>query len=114
MAGKLYVLSDIDFEAVDRDLAALRQQRVGVEAVLERLRGRLANQLGRGVTAAQMREVLKMHGISVSERRLREFIDAGAANEETGRTSVDDDSGSTRGEAVAGTGGDVDGAAAGS
>ena len=104
MAGKLYVLGEIDFDAVDRDLAALRQKRVGVEAVLEQLRGRLASQLDRGVTTDQMREVLKNHGISVSERRLREFIDAGAAKDDAGRTGVGHDGGADP-EATAGGGG---------
>lgn len=98
MAGKLYVLGEIDFETLDRDLAALRPKRVGVETLLEQLRGRLATQLGRGVTADQIRGVLKKHGIAVSEKRLREFIDVSPANEETGRTGVGDDGGPARGE----------------
>ena len=97
MAGKLYVLGDIDFDALDRELGALRPKKVGVEVLLERLRGRLAVQLGRGVTAGQMREVLKKHGVSVSEKRLREFIDVSQENEETGRTAVGDDGDSARG-----------------
>ena len=96
MAGKLYVLGEIDFETLDRDLAALRPKRVGVETLLEQLRGRLATQLGRGVTADQIRGVLKKHGIAVSEKRLREFIDLSPANEETGRTGVEDDGGAAR------------------
>lgn len=98
MAGKLYVLGDIDFDALDRDLAELRPKKVGVEVVLERLRPRLAIQLRRGVTAAQMREVLRTHGVRVSESRLREFIDVRQENEGTGRTGVGGDSGSARGE----------------
>ena len=109
MAGKLYVLRDIDFVALDRDLAGLRPERVGVETLLERLRPRLANQLRRGVTAAQMREVLKKHGVSVSENRLREFIDVSRENEDTGRTGVGNDGGPARG----GEGGESSGVPAG-
>ncbi len=79
MAGKLYVLGDVDLEAIDRELGSLRPARVGVETLLEGLRGRMARQLARGVSLEQVRGVLKKHGVAVSERRLREFIDAGGA-----------------------------------
>ena len=109
MAGKLYVLGEMDFDAMDRDLSALRPKKVGLETVLGRLRGRLANQLKRGVTVGQMREVLKSYGVSVSETRLREFIDSARPNEETGRTGVGDDSGPARGADGGGDAGEAAG-----
>lgn len=113
MADKLYVLGDIDFDAVDRELAALKPRKVGVETVLEPLRRRLGIQLRRGVTTAQLREVLRAHGVLVTERRLREFIDVSQENEKTGRTGVGDDGGSARGEGGGAAGGDGAGAAGG-
>ena len=45
--------------------------------VLDRLRKRLVEQQAKGVTVAQMHDVLKSGGIDITERRLRTFLDKG-------------------------------------
>ena len=45
--------------------------------VLDRLRKRLVEQQAKGVTVAQMHEVLKSGGIDITERSLRTFLDQG-------------------------------------
>ena len=45
--------------------------------VLDRLRKRLVEQQAKGVTVAQMHEVLKSGGIDITERSLRTFLDKG-------------------------------------
>ena len=45
--------------------------------VLERLRKRLVEQQAKGVTVAQMREVLNANGIAITERSLRTFLTKG-------------------------------------
>ena len=45
--------------------------------VLDRLRKRLVEQQAKGVTLAQMHEVLKSGGIDITERSLRTFLDKG-------------------------------------
>ena len=42
--------------------------------VLDRLRKRLIEQQAKGVTVAQMREVLNAGGIAITERSLRTFL----------------------------------------
>ena len=45
--------------------------------VLDRLRKRLVEQQAKGVTVAQMQEVLNAGGINITERSLRMFLDKG-------------------------------------
>ena len=45
--------------------------------VLDRLRERMLEQRSRGVTVAQMHEVLKARGIEMGERSLKVFLDKG-------------------------------------
>ena len=45
--------------------------------VLDRLRKRLVEQQAKGVTVAQMHEVLNAGGINITERSLRTFLDKG-------------------------------------
>ena len=45
--------------------------------VLDRLRKRLIEQQAKGVTVAQMHEVLKSGAIDITERSLRTFLDKG-------------------------------------
>ena len=45
--------------------------------VLDRLQKRLIDQQAKGVTVAQMHEVLKSGGIDITERSLRTFLDKG-------------------------------------
>ena len=45
--------------------------------MLDRLRKRLVEQQAKGVTVAQMHEVLKSGGIDITERSLRTFLTKG-------------------------------------
>ena len=45
--------------------------------VLDRLRKRLVEQQAKGVTVAQMQEVLNAGSINITERSLRTFLDKG-------------------------------------
>ena len=44
---------------------------------MERLREKLKAQHARGVTVAQLREVLKGYGIELGEKTLRKFLETG-------------------------------------
>ena len=72
-----YNESDIDFEAIDADLAKLAPPKLTLKDVLDRLRERMLEQRARGVTVAQMHEVLKARGIELGERSLKAFLDKG-------------------------------------
>ena len=51
--------SDIDFDAIDADLAKLAPPKLSLKDVLDRLRERMLEQRAKGVTVAQMHEVLE-------------------------------------------------------
>ena len=63
--------------AIDGDLAKLAPPKLGLKDVLDRLRERLLEQRAKGVTVAQMHEVLKMRGVEIGERSLKAFLDKG-------------------------------------
>ena len=69
--------SDIDFDAIDADLAKLEAPKLSLKEVLDRLRERMLEQRAKGVTVAQMHEVLKARGIELGERSLKVFLDKG-------------------------------------
>jgi transposase len=69
--------SDVDFEAIDAELAKLTPPKLSLKEVLDRLRERMLEQRSRGVTVAQMHEVLKERGIELGERSLKVFLDKG-------------------------------------
>ena len=77
MVARRFNESDIDFEAIDADLAKLAPPKLSLKDVLDRLRERMVEQRARGVTVAQMHEVLKARGIELGERSLRAFLDKG-------------------------------------
>ena len=77
MVARRYNESDIDFEAIDADLAKLAPPKLTLKDVLDRLRERMLEQRARGVTVAQMHEVLKARGIELGERSLKVFLDKG-------------------------------------
>ncbi len=77
MVVRRYNESDIDFEAIDTDLAKLAPPKLTLKDVLDRLRERMLEQRARGVTVAQMHEVLKARGIELGERSLKTFLDKG-------------------------------------
>ena len=77
MVARRFNESDIDFEAIDADLARLAPPKLTLKDVLDRLRERMIEQRARGVTVAQMHEVLKARGIELGERSLRVFLDKG-------------------------------------
>ena len=77
MVVRRYNESDIDFDAIDADLAKLAPPKLSLKDVLDRLRERMLEQQARGVTVAQMHEVLKARGIEMGERSLKAFLDKG-------------------------------------
>ena len=77
MVARRYNESDIDFEAIDADLAKLTPPKLGLKDVLDRLRSRLLEQQAKGVTVAQMHAVLTARGIDMGERSLKVFLEKG-------------------------------------
>ena len=77
MVARRFNESDIDFEAIDTDLAKLSPPKLSLKDVLDRLRERMLEQRAKGVTVAQMHEVLKARGIEIGERSLKTFLDRG-------------------------------------
>ena len=73
MPAKRFNEADIDFNAIDGELAKLVPPKLSLTDVLDRLRKRLVEQQAKGVTVAQMHEVLKSGGIDITERSLRPF-----------------------------------------
>ena len=71
MPAKRFNKADIDFNAIDGELAKLVPPKLSLTDVLDRLRKRLVEQQAKGVTVAQMQEVLKSGGIDITERSLR-------------------------------------------
>ena len=74
MTAKRFNEADIDFDAIDGELAKLVPPKLSLTDVLDRLRKRLVEQQAKGVTVAQMHEVLKSGGIDITERSLRTFL----------------------------------------
>ena len=59
MPAKRFNEADIDFDAIDGELAKLVPPKLSLTDVLDRLPKRLVEQQAKGVTVAQMHEVLK-------------------------------------------------------
>ena len=77
MPAKRFNETDIDFNAIDGELAKLVPPKLSLTDVLDRLRKRLVEQQAKGVTVAQMHEVLNDGGINITERSLRTFLTKG-------------------------------------
>lgn len=77
LVARRYNETDVDFEAIDADLARLAPPKMSLKEVLDRLRERMLEQRARGVTVAQMHEVLQARGIELGERSLKVFLDKG-------------------------------------
>ena len=77
MPARRFNETDIDFEAIDGDLAKLAPPKLSLKDVLDRLRERMLEQRARGVTVSQIHEVLKGRGIEIGERSLKAFLDKG-------------------------------------
>ena len=77
MPAKRFNEADIDFDAIDGESAKLVPPKLSLADVLDRLRKRLVEQQAKGVTVAQMHEVLKSGGIDITEHSLRTFLDKG-------------------------------------
>ena len=77
MPARRFNEADIDFDAIDSELAKLVPPKLSLLDVLDRLRKRLVEQQAKGVTVAQMHEVLKSGGIDITERSLRTFLTKG-------------------------------------
>ena len=77
MPARRFNEGDIDFEAIDADLAKLAAPKLSLRDVLNRLRVRLLEQRAKGVTVTQMHEVLNARGVEIGERSLKVFLDKG-------------------------------------
>ena len=66
MPAKRFNEADIDFDAIDGEMAKLVPPKLSLTDVLDRLRKRLVEQQAKGVTVAQMHEVLKSLAASIS------------------------------------------------
>ena len=77
MSPKRFNEADIDFDAIEGELAKLVPPKLSLTDVLDRLRKRLVEQQAKGPTVAQMHEVLNTGGINITERSLRTFLDKG-------------------------------------
>ena len=88
MVARRFNESDIDFEAIDADLAKLAPPKLSLKDVLDRLRERMLEQRAKGVTVAQMHEVLKGRGIEIGERSLKTFLDKGELPGRKARTAA--------------------------
>ena len=77
MPAKRFNEADIDFDAIDGELAKRVSPKLSLTDVLDHLRKRLVEQQAKGVMLAQMHEVLKAGGINITERSLRTFLDKG-------------------------------------
>ena len=77
MPAKRFNEADINFDAIGGELAKLVPPKLSLADVLDRLRKRLVEQQAKGVTVAQMHEVLKSGGIDITERSLRTFLTKG-------------------------------------
>ena len=77
MPARRFNEGNIDFEAIDADLAKLAAPKLSLRDVLDRLRARLLEQRSKGVTVAQMQEVLNTRGVEIRERSLKLFLDKG-------------------------------------
>ncbi len=77
MAARRFNETDVDFDGIDADLAKLAPPKLSLKDVLDRLRDRMVEQRAKGVTVAQIHEVLKARGIEIGERSLKAFLDKG-------------------------------------
>ena len=77
MVARRFNEADMDFDAIDGDLAKLAPPKLTLKDVLDRLRERMLEQRSKGVTVAQIHEVLKARGIEIGERSLKAFLDKG-------------------------------------
>ena len=77
MARREFNENEIDFAAIETDLGRLAPPKLSLEQVLQRLHKRLVEQHAKGVTVAQMREVLAARGVEIGERSLRVFLEKG-------------------------------------
>ena len=77
MVARRFNEADIDFGAIEADLAKLAPLKLSLKDVLDRLRERMLEQRAKGVTVAQMHEVLKVRGVEIGERSLKAFLDKG-------------------------------------
>ena len=69
--------SALDFEEIEAKLGKLEPTKVTLAEVMERLRAKLNAQLARGVTVAQLRELLQGYGIELGEKTLRKYLETG-------------------------------------
>ena len=67
MVARRFNEADIDFGAIEADLAKLAPPKLSLKDVLDRLRERMLEQRAKGVTVAQMHELLNVRGVEIGE-----------------------------------------------
>ena len=72
---KTYVERHIDFAAIEADMAEIEPRKITTAEVLERLTPQIQAMHRRGVTAEQIRDVLKRHKIQASITALNQVIE---------------------------------------
>ena len=77
MAGRRFIEEEIDFEGIERGMAALKPPALELEEVLGRIRDKMVEHRKRGVSVEQLAGVLREKGIVVSPRNLKKFIETG-------------------------------------
>ena len=77
MPAKRFNEADIDFDAMDGELAKLVPPKLRPDGCAGPFAEAIGRATGQGVTVAQMHEVLKSGGIDITERSLRTFLDKG-------------------------------------
>ena len=81
MPARRFNEADVDFDAIDGELAKLVPPKLSLADVLDRLRKRLIEQQANGVTVAHMHEVLKSGSIEITELSLRTFLTTACCRE---------------------------------
>ena len=69
--------SALNFEEIEAKLGKIEPPKLTLAEVMDRLRDKLKAQQARGVTVAQLREVLKGYGIELGEKTLHKYLETG-------------------------------------
>ena len=77
MARNRFIEADIDFEGIERRMAALDPPKLALEEMLARLRDRMREQRKRGVSVEKLAGVLGEMGVEVAVRNLKLYIEKG-------------------------------------
>ena len=77
MARSSFIAEEIDFDGIEKSMAALEPPKLKLEEVLARVRDKMIESRKRGVTVEQLAETLRQKGIEVGVRNLNHFIEKG-------------------------------------